>query len=99
MKQQIIELKNKLLLVELPDTFTSVEEAVRLLKLDRRHRWFEWKGSVVYTLWYTAPNSCTGCNGGGCQECGYTGKRRTPVPIPALMPDGSLVRVVSQNLK
>jgi hypothetical protein len=67
----------------LPDTFSSVEEAIAILKLDRRHKWFVFMGELVYDMKYTAPNSCTGCDGGGCRECGGTGKRVNHVPIPA----------------
>lgn len=91
----------------LPAVFSSVEEAVRILKLDRRHKWEEWNGELSYPYWYTAPCSgcscdCSdgyGCNHGnsGCHECGYTGKRRNVVPVPAIMPDGSTVKVVPQN--
>ena len=81
----------------LPAVFSSVAEAVKLLRLDRRHKWFEWRGELVYDMKYTAPNSCTGCDGGGCQECGGCGKRVSHVPIPAFMPDGSIVKVVPQN--
>lgn len=81
----------------LPAVFSSVEEAVRLLKLDKRRKWFEWRGDLVYDMKYTAPNSCTGCDGGGCRECGGTGKRVSHVPIPAFLPNGDIVKVVSQN--
>jgi len=84
--------------VQLPAVFYSVDEAIKTLKLDRRHKWFEWEGTVVYNQWYTVPNGCTGCDGGGCQECGYTGKRKMCVPVPAFMPDGSIVKVVPSNL-
>ena len=83
--------------VMLPDVFSSVDEAVTMLKLDRRHKWFEWMGQMVYNFKYTAPNSCTGCDGGGCFECGGTGKRVSHVPVPAFMPNGSIVKVVPQN--
>jgi hypothetical protein len=87
--------------------FSSVEEAVKLLKLDKRHKWEEWSGTLSYPHWYTAP--CSGCNcdcsdghgcnhgNSGCHECGYTGKRRSAVPVPAFMPDGSIVKIVSQK--
>ena len=81
----------------LPAVFSSVDEAVKMLKLDRRRKWFEWEGIVVYNMWYTAPKSCTGCDGGGCQECRYTGNRKSCVPVPAFMPDGSIVKVCPSN--
>lgn len=44
--------------------YDSVEEAVRELKLDRRHKWEEFCGELTYPHWYSYP--CTGCDGGGC---------------------------------
>lgn len=79
----------------LPTVFESVDQAVKLLKLDKRHRWYEFQGEVIYDLKYTAPNSCTGCDGGGCHECGYTGKRVAYCPIPAIHPiTGNTVKVI-----
>lgn len=80
-----------------PEIFDSVEQAVSMLKLDRRHKWYEWEGKLIYDLRYVAPNSCTGCNGGGCHECGYTGKRVNYAPVPAFMPDGSMVKIKTIN--
>lgn len=83
--------------------FETVEEAIKELKLDRRRKWYHWLGNIVYTHWYTAP--CSGCScdcsdgygcshgNGGCHECGYTGKRRDAVPIPAMWPDGSIAEL------
>lgn len=83
--------------------FDTVEEAVKELKLDRRRKWFEFSGEVVYNHYYTAP--CSGCScdcsdgygcshgNAGCHECGYTGKSRDAVPVPAMWPDGDFVKV------
>lgn len=83
------------------NVFESVEDAVKTLKLDRRRKWFEWSGELVYNHAYTAP--CSGCScdcsdgypcshgNSGCHECGYTGKRRDGVPVPAFMPDGKTI--------
>ena len=71
--------------------FNSVDEAISELKLDRRHKWEEFNGEVVYPFWYSS--TCSGCDGGGCRECGYRGKSRKVVPVPALMKDGSVVKV------
>ena len=83
--------------------FPSVEEAVKALKLDRRHKWFEFMGELVYPYNYSAPCSgcscdCSdghGCNHGnsGCHECGYSGKRRSSVPIYATGTDGNTVKI------
>jgi hypothetical protein len=35
--------------------------------------------------------------GSGCHECGYKGRVRNVVPVPAFMPDGSIVKVVPKN--
>lgn len=82
--------------------FDSVEQAVSELKLDRRRKWEEFCGELVYPHWYSYP--CSGCTevgeyktpperGSGCHECGYTGKRRSVVAIPHFMPDGSIAKV------
>lgn len=71
--------------------FKSVDEAVSELKLDKRHKWEEFNGEVVHPHWYSSP--CSGCDGGGCRECGYKGNSRKVVPVPALNVDGSIVKV------
>lgn len=91
----------------LPAVFQSVDEAVKALKLDRRHKWQEFGGELVHPHWYS--HACSGCTevgeyeasperGSGCHECGYTGRRRDVVPIPAFMPDGSIVKVCPSNV-
>ena len=77
----------------LPAVFDSVEQAVKMLKLDRRHKWEEWNGELSYPYKYS--HTCTGCDGGGCHECGYHGNAITYVPVPVFMPDGSIVKVRS----
>ena len=89
----------------LPAVFYSVEEAVKVLKLDKRHKWYEFCGELIYDGKFTAPCSgcscdCSdgyGCNHGnaGCHECGYKGKRVNYYPVPAVMPDGNFVKVLS----
>lgn len=90
----------------LPAVFSSVEEAVSLLKLDKRHKWEEFCGELVYPHKYSY--ACSGCTetremqstperGSGCHECGYKGRVRNVVPVPAFMPNGSIVKVVPQN--
>lgn len=89
--------------IEQSNIFSSIEEAIKTLNLDRRRKWEVWNGELCYPFWYNAPCSgcscdCSdghGCNHGnaGCHECGYTGKRRNVVPVPALMPDGSIVKI------
>lgn len=74
------------------NTFSSVEEAVNKLNLDRRHKWEVWNGSLCYPWKYTSP--CSGCYGTGCDECGYKGKRIDYAPVPARTPDGELVKIV-----
>lgn len=86
----------------LPTVFDTVEQAVEILKLDRRHKWEEFCGELVYPYKYSY--ACSGCTkqqemqespkkGCGCDECGYTGRRRDVVPVPAFMPDGSIVKI------
>lgn len=80
----------------LPTVFDNVDDAVKQLKLDRRHKWFEFMGEVVYHYSYT--HTCTGCDGGGCHECGYHGKAKTGCPVPAMHPDtGNPVKVRVSN--
>lgn len=74
--------------------YESAEEAIKDLKLDRRHKWKVVGGILCYPFKYTTP--CTGCScdcssgygcnhgNAGCRECGYTGRRRDVAPIPAL---------------
>jgi len=90
----------------LPTVFDSVADAVKKLKLDKRHKWEEFCGELVYPYKYS--HACSGCaeqkemqqtpqKGCGCHECGYTGRKRDVVPVPAFMPDGSIVKVRSSN--
>lgn len=80
----------------LPTVFESVEEAVQKLKLDRRHKWYEFMGEVIYDYKYS--HTCTGCDGGGCHECGYHGNAITCCPVPALHPNtGNPVKVRVAN--
>ena len=88
--------------------FETVAEAIAELNLDRRHKWFEWSGTVVYNQMFTSP--CSGCscdcsdgNGcshgnGGCRECGYTGRCRDGVPVPAFWPNGGIVEIKDTQL-
>lgn len=83
--------------------YSTVEEAVKDLKLDRRHKWFDFMGTLGYTHRYSAP--CSGCScdcsdgygcshgNAGCRECGYTGKRRGAVHVPAFDKDGNIVEI------
>jgi CxxC motif-containing protein (DUF1111 family) len=80
--------------------YKNLEEAVKDLKLDRRHKWKLLGNNLVYPYFYTAPCSCDcsdghGCNhrNGGCHECGFTGKRRNVVPIQAMDSDGNIIEV------
>ena len=38
-------------------------------------------GVWMYVIKFT--DTCSGCNGSGCRECGHTGKRRRRYEIPA----------------
>lgn len=70
----------------------TLKEAIRKFKLDKRKKWFAYCGNVVYDYKYTQP--CSGCAefkeystiqiGCGCHECGYTGKRISSCPVPAM---------------
>ena len=74
--------------------FASVEDAIKELKLDRRHKWFEWSGEVVSNQVCYPP--CSDCHGEGCSECGYHGKRRLDVPVPAFDKSGNIAKVLKQ---
>lgn len=75
--------------------YLKIEVAEKLAgkRLDRRRKYFIWDGDVCFAAKFTS--ICTGCasedpyvyeqKGGGCFECGYTGKRRDSVPIPVKM--------------
>lgn len=89
---------------EYPDIFDSVEHAVETLNLDRRHKWREFCGELIYDYMYS--HACSGCTeteemcptplrGSGCYECGYTGRSRSCIPVPAFLPDGRIVKVKS----
>lgn len=71
----------------------SEAEKIAAKRLDRRRKWFVWHGEVCFESKWTEP--CSGCScdteypcscctkaGGGCQECGYTGKRVQSFPTP-----------------
>lgn len=71
--------------------FKTSEEAIKTLKLDRRHKREVWLGTLCYPHRFTIV--CTGCDGGGCHECGYHGKSRSVVPVPAMDKDGNIVKI------
>ena len=61
----------------------TYEEAEKLLgeSLDRRRNYAIIDGQVCEgSGWFS--QVCTGCEGCGCDECGYTGKRRTSYWVP-----------------
>lgn len=72
--------------------YLSIEDAEKIAgkRLDRRRKYFIWMGDVCFNEKYTG--ACSGCSddseyaiasiGGGCFECGYTGKRISFVPVP-----------------
>lgn len=65
----------------LKNIFTSIEEAVSELHLDRRRKYIIYGNELIYAEKITLP--CSGCdNREGCPECGYTGKRVDWYPQP-----------------
>lgn len=60
----------------------SIEHAELIAgrRLDRRRNYAIINGEVCEAAWWT--QECSGCDGGGCDECGYTGKRRTGAWVP-----------------
>ena len=70
-------------------TQRQVSSLIKKHKLDRRRKYFAYNGMLTYSA--TITEECTGCveygesggrryDGGGCAECGYTGKRRNSYP-------------------
>lgn len=76
--------------------FESIECAIKELKLDRRHKWFEWEGDLVRN--YKFLIECTGCNGAGCKECGNKGKIYSCCPVPAFNEDRVIVKIKNQGV-
>ena len=75
----------------LPAVFDSVEQAVEILKLDKRHKWENWHGYVAYPTKSRA--CCNYCDGSGCYECNYKGFDLRDAHMPAFMPDWNFVNV------
>ena len=75
--------------------FPTVAQAVVESKLDRRFKYTEFCGQLIRNYNYTA--LCTGCDGGGCLECGWHGKVRSSCPIPLFDIDGNAIEVIACN--
>lgn len=102
-------MSEELINTQTANTFSSIDEAVKALSLDRRCKWQELNGELVMFKFYTS--SCSGCacdcgdgypcshGNSGCHECGYHGNVRRWYPIKAKRPDGSSVKVVITNFK
>ena len=75
--------------------FNTIEQAISELRLDRRRKWFEWSGKIVRNEKVTL--ECSGCDGGGCSECGYSGKRVRCFPVYAIA-NGIPVLIASTTL-
>ncbi len=83
----------------------TIKEAITKYNLDRRRKWFAWYGNIVYSFNYSAP--CSGCvddgeysssnKGTGCHECGYSGKRRSSVPVPAFDENGQEIKITDKD--
>lgn len=71
--------------------FETVEDAVKSLKLDKRRRWFEFNGELVHNS--KALVECSGCDGGGCSECGYRKRRYIHFPQYAIH-NGMPVKII-----
>ena len=67
------------------DKTYTIKEAKAKFKFDKRRKWFVFSGNIVSDHKYTA--ACTGCDGGGCYECGYHGKRVDHYPVPFVNPE------------
>ena len=73
----------------------TVVECIKEYKLDRRRKWFAWGGIVCRHESFTEP--CSGCDGGGCHECGYTGKGVSGHPVPAFSKDNEFVKTTDKS--
>lgn len=72
-------------LIYYDDRPSTYEEAERLAgrKLDRRRNYCISDGEVRESCSWT--QTCSGCEGGGCRECGYQGKVRSGFWAPLSM--------------
>ena len=62
-----------------PSTFEAAE-AIAGRRLDRRKNYAIIQGEVRQLATWTS--TCSGCEGSGCSECGYTGRRRGGMWVP-----------------
>ena len=62
--------------------YASEEEAISKMKLDKRHKWYEFMGELIRDGKYKM--TCWDCGGIGCQTCGYKMNTWQKIPIPAL---------------
>lgn len=76
----------KIIYDERPITWEAAD-AMAGKRLDRRRNYMVISGKVCESSDWSSP--CSGCSddfcsgrGGGCRECGYTGKRRDGMWIP-----------------
>lgn len=69
-------------LIAYDDRPTSYERADTLSgrRLDRRRNYAVIDGSVCEATEWT--QNCSGCDGNGCSECGYHGRRRCGQWVP-----------------
>lgn len=76
------ELKNILLDdddIILTTYYVSVNEAVTKMKLDKRHKWYEFMGDLIRDGKYKM--TCWDCDGVGCPTCGYRKVKWSSFPI------------------
>lgn len=73
----------------------TIANAVKKYKLDGRTRWFSFYHTVTRSVPYTV--ECNGCDGGGCSECGYKGKRRGMYTCVARDNNNKIIKTTSRD--
>ena len=73
----------------------EIKEVVEKYKLDRRTKWFAYYGMVTKNVNLTM--ACSGCEGCGCDECGYKGKRQNSYPVAAFDKTGKPILTSSRD--
>lgn len=84
MRQCIIRTIRGDRITDRPTTYERLERRFRR-KLDRRRRYAVVHGELCEAGSWS--EGCSGCNGSGCHECGYQGRRRVSMWMPVSVGD------------
>lgn len=85
-KQSPLDIKNNI--------YNSVQDAVKGLSLDKRFKYNTFYQELVYSEKVTVV--CSGCEGGGCYECGYSGKDRRCYPQSIIL-NGIPIKIIAKK--